>query len=404
MRTTLAFLLVLVIALVRTTPLRAAEPSLYRSSDGGRTWQPIDTSPAVSSVFDLFADPARPSHLILATDQSLWFSQDGGVSWLQQPLPGGADPETVYAIAADPSQPGHLWASSERGVWVSADSGASWRLAGGDTPKAVVLTATTSDGHARLFAGTSEGLWVSDDDGSSWRGDGDGLQGAAMAIAVTPEGDLLVGTTVGLFARATTESTFSLVRGLPTGGSRAAYVAPDGTVYAAVGSNLYRRENGWVKLATLPLSTNGDSPGIGAILKIDDLLLLGTEHGLHSSESWKPVPPFDQRAYLEVAALAADPADPSLVYAGASTIPNSIGYAKVGVIPNAATVEKPDDRLTFALLLVFLLGGVFVAAHMRRLTRAQAPAGDTIASEPPAEEPDERGDALDDATPSPDAP
>jgi hypothetical protein len=404
MRTALVLLFAMVVTLVRAPSLRAAEPSLYRSSDGGHTWQPVDTSPVVSSVFDVFADPAHPGHLILATDLSLWFSQDGGISWVQRPLPGGPDPETVYALAADPNQPSHVWAASERGVWASVDSGATWRLAGDDTPKAVALTATAADGHVRLYAGTSEGLWASDDVGGTWHGDGDGLQGAAMAIAVTPEGDLLVGTTVGLFARATTESTFSLVRGLPTGGSRAAYVAPDGTIYAAVGSNLYRRENGWIKLATLPLAANGDSPGIAAILKAEDLILLGTEHGLHSSESWKPVPPFDQRAYLEVAALAADPADPSVVYAGASTVPNSIGYAKVGVIPNAATVERPDDRLTFALLLVFLLGGVFVVYYMRRLTRAQASAGDTIAAEPPAEEPDDRGDALDDPTPSPDAP
>src|SRR5205823_2949725 len=135
---------------------------------------------------------------------------DGGSSWLQQLLPGSADPETVYAIAADPDQPSHLWVSSERGVSASTDSGASWRALGEDSPHADVLVVAPTQGRLRLYAGSSDGLSVSDDGGAQWHGDSEGLQGAVMAVAVTPDGDLLVGTTVGLFARATTEATFSL--------------------------------------------------------------------------------------------------------------------------------------------------------------------------------------------------
>jgi hypothetical protein len=326
----------------------------------------------VQSVFDLFADPTRPGRLLMATDQSLWATQDGGGGWTQLVLPGAEAPsEVVFALTADPDDPSRLWAASERGVWTSADGGDSWQPPGDSTPRVVALIATRFDGQLRLIGGGAEGISISQDGGATWAQDTEGLEGAVTALAATPENDLVVGTINGLYARADTETEFAPVRGTPRGASRAVYVAPDGTTYAAVGSNLYRRENGWIKLTTLPLAVNGDSPAIAAILRVEERLLLGTDHALHSSDGWKPVPPFDGLAHLETAALALDPSQPTRVYLGASTVPNSIGYAKVGVLPNSAVVETPDERLTAVLIMVFLLGGVFIFAYMRRLSRQQ---------------------------------
>lgn len=349
-----------------------ADPSLYRSEDAGRTWAAVETAPPVQSVFDLVADPTQPGRLMMATDLSLWESQDGGGSWTQRLLPGEGQPEVVFALAVDPDDPARLWAASERGVWTSDDGGVSWRPAGEATPTVVALIATVFDGRLRLIGGGAEGLLISDDEGATWVNDGPGLEGAVLALAATPEGDLLVGTTSGLYARAETEAEFAAVRGLPRGASRAAYVDPEGITYAAVGASLYRRGNGWVRVETMPLAVNGDSPAIAEILRVEDRLLIGTDHALHSSDEWKPVPPFDQLAYLETAALVADPAEPSRVFLGSSTVPNSIGYARVGVVPNSAVVETPDERLTIFLGLVFLLGGVFIAVYYRRLTRQES--------------------------------
>lgn len=305
---------------------------------------------------------------MLATDRSAWSSADEGNSWLQLPFTDGA----VFAFAADPFDPARLWAASERGVWASEDAGASWRPAGDATPVVVALVATRHDGRLRLIGGGAEGVTVSDDEGAHWAPDSSGVEGAVTALGVTPGGEVLVGTTVGLYARADTEQEFASQRGLPRGGSRAIHVAPDGSIYAAVGSNLYRRENGWIKLATLPLAVNGDSPAILAVLRLDDRLLVGSDHALYSSDGWKPVPPFDQLAHLETAALAQDPARPERVWVGASTVSNAVAYARVDVLPNNATIEAPDERLTVALSLVFLVGGPLIILYMRRLARQES--------------------------------
>src|SRR5205085_491333 len=137
--------------------------------------------------------------------------------------------------------------------------------------------------------GAADGLRVSDDGGQSWEGDGPGLEGGVLALAVDADGGVLAGTTTGVFVRDPGESEFAPARGLPKGASRAVALTPDGAL-AAVIHTLYRRTNGWQKIGTLPLAVNGDLPAIGAILPLPDgRLLLGTEHGLHSSEDWKLV-------------------------------------------------------------------------------------------------------------------
>ena len=361
-------LLALLLFLLSTTAA-FADSSLYRSDDGGRTWAALDTAPPVQSVFDVAVDPARPGHLLLASEQSLWTSPDDGATWTQLPFTDGA----VFALTPDPDNPARLWAATERGVWRSDDAGADWRPSGDTTPAVVALVASRNGGQLRLIGGGGEGVTVSTDEGAHWNVDSPGLEGAVTALGLTPDNELLVGTTVGLFARAETEADFTMVRGLPRGGSRAIYVAPDGTTYAAVVGNLYRRENGWIKLTTLPLAINGDSPAVETILRVDDRILAGSDHALHSSENgWKPVPPFDALAYLETAAFAQDPRQPDRIWLGASTVPNSVAHARVGVLPNSASVETPDDRLTIALTLVFLVGGLLIVVYMRRLSRQES--------------------------------
>src|SRR5206468_1487510 len=142
----------------------------------------------------------------------------------------------------------------------------------------------------------------------------------------------VAGTTTGVFVRDPGEGEFAPARGLPKGASRAVVLTPDGAL-AAVIHTLYRRTNGWQKLGTLPLAVNGDLPSVGAILPLSDgRLLIGTEHGLHSSEDWKLVPQFESLTHLEVAALVADLARPDRIYLGASSIPNSVALGRVGVL------------------------------------------------------------------------
>lgn len=338
---------------------------VYRSDDGGRTWIHLESSPPVDGVFALAVGPGQPGRLVLASERSLWLSDDEGGDWRPAAVPATVAEAAAFALAVDPTNPTRLWAGTEAGLLRSEDGGASWALVG-DLPPATALTV----GGGRLYAGASDGLRVSADGGQSWVGDGAGLEGGVLALAVDAAGGLVVGTTVGAFVRDVGAPEFAPARSLPKGASRAASVQPDGAALATVIHQLYRRGSGggWQRLATLPLAVNGDLPTITAILPLaDGRLLLGTEHGLHGSEDWKLVPPFDGLTHLEVAALAADPARPERIYLGASSIPNALALGRVGILFNTAAVnEAPDARFEVAIAAIFLVGGVLAVRYLSR--------------------------------------
>jgi Sortilin, neurotensin receptor 3,/BNR/Asp-box repeat len=368
----LALLLLLLLLAPRAEAGLPEGAGVYRSEDGGRTWTQLTTSPPIDGVFALVVDPTTPTRLVLASDRSLWLSEDAGGEWRRASVPAAAADVAAFALAVDPTRPARLWAGTEAGLLRSDDGGSTWTLIG-DLPPPTALAVGLGQAGPRLYAGASDGLRVSDDGGQTWFADGAGLEGGVLALAVDEAGEMVVGTTVGVFVRASDGEELMPARGLPKGASRAAAFRPDGSALSTVIHQLYTRAGGgWQKLATLPLATNGDLPTITALLPLDDgRLLLGTEHGLHSSDGWKLVPPFDGLTNLEVAALAIDSSRPERIYLGASSIPNAVALGRVGVLFTTAAVnEAPDARFEVAVAAIFLVGGVLAVRYLSRPTAA----------------------------------
>ena len=123
------------------------ERGLYKSADGGKSWQRILAGKSgYTGVTDVVIDPQDPSVLYAATHQrhrTVWAlvnggpesgihkSSDGGKTWreLKGGLPGGdkgkiglavspQDPRVIYATIELPGRKG--------GIWRSADAGESW--------------------------------------------------------------------------------------------------------------------------------------------------------------------------------------------------------------------------------------------------------------------------------------
>lgn len=137
------------------------------TADGTTAWPGV--RPREGFVSSLAFDPGDPD-VVYATyarfgGPHVWQSTDGGRSW--QPLdggPGGRLPDLpVHSLIVDPRHEGRLFLGTDLGVFVSLDGGASWAIE--NTGFANVVTEALAlsdnpDGSTDLFAFThGRGAW-----------------------------------------------------------------------------------------------------------------------------------------------------------------------------------------------------------------------------------------------------
>jgi photosystem II stability/assembly factor-like uncharacterized protein len=142
-----------------------AHTGLFRSQDGGRSWQKV-ALPAKHSHLDVMAvtpDPKDPKTIYVGTHEGGVFkSTDGGATWKEANNGlGGLD---VHGLAIDPND-GKLHAAvRERGegIYRTTDGGRKWiRVDDGPGGEVKVLSSvniSTGMGGIWLYAGTAEGL------------------------------------------------------------------------------------------------------------------------------------------------------------------------------------------------------------------------------------------------------
>ena len=118
---------------------------VYRSRDGGQTWERILFADAAAGAVDLILDPANPRTLYASTwrirrtpyslesggeGSALWKSTDGGDTWTsltENGLPTG--PWGIIGIAVSPANPQRVWAlieAAEGGLFRSDNGGKTW--------------------------------------------------------------------------------------------------------------------------------------------------------------------------------------------------------------------------------------------------------------------------------------
>jgi photosystem II stability/assembly factor-like uncharacterized protein len=150
--------------LYRTTNGTAASPTWIAVDDNGAN-DPLPGRVITRLTFD--PNDARVAYLTLGgfSADNLWRSGDGGATW--QPIVGTAPlalPDApVYGIAIHPDDPAVLYAATEVGVFTSDDGGAHW-TADHDGPANVVAEEITfMHGSRRLVLATlGRGIWTAD--------------------------------------------------------------------------------------------------------------------------------------------------------------------------------------------------------------------------------------------------
>jgi photosystem II stability/assembly factor-like uncharacterized protein len=160
---------------------------VYRSSNGGLTWQPARQGIVCDWVKQIDVSPLDPD-LVIAASSAYWqgdagdvyISSDGGDSWSSAGLEGTWW-SGVHASRVDSQR---ILAGGELGVYLSTDGGASWVFRSG--PSSVLeFAADPSDPHT-IYAGTyGYFLYRSTDGGDTWTQLGSTMpNGTIRAVAV----------------------------------------------------------------------------------------------------------------------------------------------------------------------------------------------------------------------------
>jgi photosystem II stability/assembly factor-like uncharacterized protein len=170
---------------------------VFRSDDGGATWSPANSGTAADFLPDAYPEVGQCVHKLLlhaATPDRLWQqnhcgvyrSDDGGDSW--ERLDGNGLPSDFgFALALDPRNPDRAYVIPEEGaefrvtsggrlgVYMTADRGASWSLMSRGLPDRA-WTGVLREGLASdaldpfgVYFGTQSGsVFASADEGESW--------------------------------------------------------------------------------------------------------------------------------------------------------------------------------------------------------------------------------------------
>jgi len=145
---------------------------LYRSSDEGKSWQPVKI-PADLAAMDFMSfaqDPTSPKVIYVGThNRGILKTTDGGTTWTQILDMGNAD---VHAVAVDsftPAQPKRWYAwSVDKGLFRSLGDLDEWKRqddgpANPDIRTLQSVNIPTGMGGIWLYAGTADGLFRSPD-------------------------------------------------------------------------------------------------------------------------------------------------------------------------------------------------------------------------------------------------
>jgi photosystem II stability/assembly factor-like uncharacterized protein len=213
-----------VVSQPNTYYMGAVAGGVWKTADGGLTWDPLFDKQSVSSIGAIAVSDSDPNVVYAGTGEAcirgnisfgdgVYRSNDGGKSWTNVGL---KDSRHIGAVIVHPTNPdvvfvaalGHAYgANTERGIFRTRDGGKTWEKVlylddrtGGidvvfDPHNPHVLFAAMWEGYRTPWAlnsgGTNDGLFRSNDDGSTWkRVEGHGMpEGPLGRIGVSVSGE-----------------------------------------------------------------------------------------------------------------------------------------------------------------------------------------------------------------------
>ncbi len=349
---------------------------IFKSTDGGKSWAPVNDGLEDLFINALAIDPQDPSVLYAGTNRGISRTRDGGATWVPL-LPSGAIPSgPVRAIAIDPVSPNTIYASTDGGLIKTSDGGLSWNfmndgltnrylsevLVNPASPSTILAISSstgvifkTEDGGQVwrpirsglpetfiralavsplfplvVYAGTDKGLYLSGDWGSTWAPlDELGLS-SVISVALDPYDGLRIyaGTTTGVFRSGDGGATWVSANEGISARYAVVALAPEarGNLYVGTGSGeVFKSPDGGRSWTAASLGT-GTSPVRALVVDptTPTTLYAGGNtvwKSLDASETWSSAGSGLDRLF--VTALAIDPTDPATLYVGTDAgLPN----------------------------------------------------------------------------------
>ena len=145
---------------------------IYRSDDGGGNWKRIspENHAEIKNIESIAIDPANPEVIYAGTWHLPWKTEDGGKNW-RSIKKGVIDDSDVFSIIIDPAQTANVFISACSGIYRSESAGELFRKIQGipySARRTRMLQMDPTD-HNTVYAGTTEGLWKTTDAGATWK-------------------------------------------------------------------------------------------------------------------------------------------------------------------------------------------------------------------------------------------
>jgi photosystem II stability/assembly factor-like uncharacterized protein len=155
---------------------------IWKTTDGGATWAPLDDFMGNLSVTTMVMSPSDPNVIYAGTGEGVFLvnhikdltrgagvfkSTDGGTTWTQLAATATPDWYHVGRLAINPSNNQILLAATASGIWRSADGGTTWTKQ--DPFTMLDINFHPTDGMKCIASGSSgSGVHYSTDGGLTW--------------------------------------------------------------------------------------------------------------------------------------------------------------------------------------------------------------------------------------------
>ncbi len=294
-----------------------ADGGVFKTTDGGQTWQPLTDRLPSLAVKCLLLDPKNPETIYAGTGEGnfgygfavgrgVMKSTDGGQTWtLSEPFT-----DYVNRLAIDPRQTNTVFAATNDGVFKSTDAGATWRAV---LRSRMVFDLSLDHENPRVLLAAvwdqqwtnpiENGIWRSVDAGETWARIEAGLPAGdrigRVSLARAPSDSMVVyagvsqlsDTTMGIFRSDDGGLTWSQLPDTPSYCGNFCWYTNELTVHPtdtetvfAGGIRLWKSTDGGNTWALSDTGVHVDHHALAISRRNPNVVFDGSDGGVHRSE------------------------------------------------------------------------------------------------------------------------